>query len=216
MHRSQDTKAPRNFPDWLFAQSCNFMHASVSPDDLPSEHLPEVAVVGRSNVGKSSILNLLTNRNSLARASHTPGRTRQINFFELGNCMRLVDLPGYGYAKISKKDQAQWERLMLAYITRRPSLRLILLLIDGRHGVKDTDRMMMELLDEAGVPYRVVLTKMDKVGKAAEAEKMLAGVRAELIQHAAAWPEPMTSSAIWRTGQSEMREAIVLALGLSE
>jgi GTP-binding protein len=208
--------APETFSDWLFAQNCNFVFASGSADDLPDSTLPELAVVGRSNVGKSSLLNMLTNRKSLARTSHTPGRTRQINFFDLGGRMRLVDLPGYGYAKVSRDEHAVWERMMLAYLVGRVSLRQVLLLVDGRHGVKESDRMMMGLLDEAAVPYRVVLTKGDKMGAKTESEKMLASVRAELIKHPAAWPEPMVCSSVWRSGQQELRAAIVQALGLQD
>ena len=208
--------APRNFADWLFAQHCEFMFGSGSADDLPEPGVPELAVVGRSNVGKSSLLNMLTNRKNLARSSNTPGRTRQINFFDLGGRMRLVDLPGYGYAKVSRSEHDIWERMMLAYLVGRVSLRQVLLLIDGRHGVKESDRMMMGILDKAGVPYRVALTKGDKMGAATEVEKMLASVRAELVKHPAAWPEPLVSSAVWRSGQTPLREAIVQALGLEE
>lgn len=203
-------------PDWLFAQQCTFMFGSQSPDDLPRGTLPEVAFVGRSNVGKSSLINLLTGRRALARASNTPGRTRQINFFELGperaGYLRLVDLPGYGYAKMSKTDHARWERLMLSYLVDRAALRVVMLLVDGRHGFKELDRMMMGMLDVHAVPYRVVLTKHDKMGPKAETEALVFSIRSQLQNHPAAIPEPLLTSATTRYGQDEIRASIAALL----
>ncbi len=202
-------------PDWLFAQECRFIFGSQSPDDLPRETLPEVAFVGLSNVGKSSLINLLTNRKSLARASNTPGRTRQINFFDLGGLLCLVDLPGYGYAKLSKTDQKKWEQLMLSYLVNRAALQQVILLVDGRRGIKELDRMMMQMLDEARVPFQLVLTKQDKMGKREETEQLLMDIRFELARHPEALPEIMMVSAVTRYGQSELRAAIAGLLTLS-
>lgn len=201
-------------PDWLFAQRCEFMFGSQSPDDLPEGTLPEVAFVGRSNVGKSSLINFLTGRKALARASNTPGRTRQINFFDLSGYLRLVDLPGYGYAKMSKTDHSRWERLMLSYLVDRAALRVVMLLIDGRHGFKELDRMMMKMLDVHAVPYRVVLTKQDKMGPKAETEALIYSIRTQLQNHPAAIPEPLLTSANTRFGQDELRAAIASLLTL--
>jgi GTP-binding protein len=147
----------------LFAKECTFLRGVVRLDGLPAPALPEIAFAGRSNVGKSSLLNALTGRKSLARTSNTPGRTREINFFELGGALLLADLPGYGYAKVSKKQVKGWTRLVRDYLTGRPNLRRLCLLIDARRGIQDSDREIMGLLDEAAVVYQAVFTKCDKV-----------------------------------------------------
>ncbi len=211
-----DLPLDRFTPDWLFAQHCHFMFGSQSPSDLPPGDLPEVAFVGRSNVGKSSLINFLTGRKALARASNTPGRTRQINFFELGpetgGYLRLVDLPGYGYAKMSKTDHARWEKLMLSYLVDRAALRQVLLLIDGRHGFKELDKLMMKMLDAHAVPYRIVLTKQDKMGPKAETEALIYAVRSQLARHPAAIPEPLLTSSATKFGQDELRASIASLL----
>src|SRR5471030_1972126 len=142
----------------LFAGDWQFFWASPSIETLPPMAGMEVAFAGRSNVGKSSLLNALTGRNSLARTSHTPGRTRQLNFFELGHRLVLVDLPGYGYAEASKSEIARWNGLFRDYLRGRPSLRRTCLLIDSRHGIKETDRPLMKLFDETAVSFQIVLT----------------------------------------------------------
>ncbi len=147
----------------LFAAPAAFMLGVVKLDGLPDEGPPEIAFAGRSNVGKSSLLNALTGQKGLARASNTPGRTREINYFDLEGALRLVDLPGYGYARVSRKDVEAWTRLTRDFLRGRSVLRRVCLLIDSRHGLKATDAEVMDLLDEAAVNYQIVLTKTDKI-----------------------------------------------------
>ncbi len=156
----------------LFARPCGFVHASQRLDQLPDLGLPEVAVAGRSNVGKSSLLNALTGQRALARVSHQPGRTRQLNFFDLGGRLTLVDMPGYGYAQASKDVKADWQDLMFEYLRGRPSLRRVLLLLDARIEVKPADQAVMGLLDRAAVTYQIVLTKADDLKLPALAGKL--------------------------------------------
>ncbi|MEO1242536.1 MAG: ribosome biogenesis GTP-binding protein YihA/YsxC [Pseudomonadota bacterium] len=147
----------------LFAQAATFMLGVVKLDGLPDEGPPEVAFAGRSNVGKSTLLNALTNQKGLARASNTPGRTREINYFDLGDAMRLVDLPGYGYARASRSEVENWTRLTRSFLRGRSVLRRVCVLVDSRHGLKDSDGEIMDMLDEAAVAYQIVLTKTDKI-----------------------------------------------------
>ena len=177
----------------LFAGPCDFIWGTSKIDNLPPQSLIEVAFVGRSNVGKSSLINALTNRKTLARVSHTPGRTREINFFNLGGKLMLVDLPGYGYARASKTLTAEWQTLIFAYLRGRANLRRVVLLIDARRGVMDVDRAVMGLLDEAAVSYALALTKMDEVKPAAR-EPLLAALEAESRKHTAAFPELAATS----------------------
>lgn len=163
--------------DKLFRQDCQFVAGAATADRLPPPALPEVAFVGRSNVGKSSLINALTYRKKLARTSNTPGRTQQINFFDLGGRLMLVDLPGYGYAKVSRTDTEAWGRLIDAYLADRPNLLRVCVLIDSRHGIKDTDRQMVGMLDNYHMPAQLVLTKTDKASKA-DKDKALASARA--------------------------------------
>lgn len=188
----------------LFAQECTFVRGVARLPDLPEPGLPEIAFAGRSNVGKSSLLNALTNRKSLARTSNTPGRTRELNFFDLAGRLMLVDLPGYGYARASKTEIARWNTTLRDYLRGRPNLQRLYLLIDSRHGIKAGDREMMELLDTSAVVYRVVLTKTDKP-KAAELEKLITAVEKALKDHPAALPEPILTSARNGTGIEELR-----------
>src|SRR5438270_13623118 len=148
----------------LFAQDCRFIAGAAEADALPEERLPEIAFLGRSNVGKSSLVNALTGRRTLARTSNTPGRTRQINFFALGDRLMLVDLPGYGYAEASKSAVQAWTRTVQHYLRARNSLRRVCLLIDSRHGLKEPARPILLLCGSAGLSYQVVLTKTDKPG----------------------------------------------------
>jgi GTP-binding protein len=201
----------------LFAQNCAFLGAAVEAERLPETAqpgspqlgtpLPEIAFAGRSNVGKSSLVNALTGRKTLARTSHTPGRTRQLNFFDLGGRLILVDLPGYGYARASKTDIAQWSALARQYLRGRPELRRVCLLIDARHGTKDSDREIMAELDKAAVSYQAVLTKADKVKPPALA-KVRATLEAELARHPAAHPQIAVTSARAGTGVAELRAAL--------
>lgn len=148
---------------WLFAQHCNFEAGAHKEEQLPpDDDIPEIAFVGRSNVGKSSFLNALTGQKTLARISHTPGRTQQINFFSLANMLRLVDMPGYGYAKTSKSKIKAWNQLIHHYLQGRPNLRRVCILIDSRHGLKESDQAIMKLLDECAVTYQILFTKADK------------------------------------------------------
>ena len=188
----------------LFAQECQFVTGAADVGGLPEDALPEVAFAGRSNVGKSSLINALTGRKSLARTSNTPGRTRQINFFQLGGRLMLVDLPGYGYARAAKTEIAGWTRLIHAYLEGRVGLRRLCLLVDGRHGLKDSDRNLMALLERAAVPYRIVLTKVDKV-RAEELAARIADIEDALRTHTAALPQILATSAHKGRGIPELR-----------
>ncbi len=178
---------------WLFAQECRFFYAAQRIDQLPEPGLPEVAFAGRSNVGKSSLINALTGRNALARASNTPGRTRQLNFFDLGERLVLVDMPGYGYAQAGKDIKADWQGLMFDYLRGRPTLQRVVLLLDSRIELKASDHQVMDLLDRAAVTYQLVLTKADGVKPGALATKQ-AEVLALSAKHAAAFPVVLTTS----------------------
>ena len=191
----------------LFAGRCDFVAGIASTAALPPAGLPEIAFAGRSNVGKSTLINALTGRRSLARTSRTPGRTRQLNFFDLGGRLILVDLPGYGYARASKTDIAQWNRLVRAYLRGRAGLKRLCLLIDARHGLHDSDRALMAMLDEAGVAFQGVLTKADKTsGGALRANEER--VRADLARHIAAHPRLIATSARTRAGVADLRAAL--------
>lgn len=191
----------------LFARECRFVIGVAGLDQLPATDMPEVAFVGRSNVGKSSLLNALTGRHALARTSNQPGRTQQLNFFDLDNRLMLVDLPGYGYASAPKAMVERWTRLLRAYLKGRPVLRRCCLLIDARHGIKDVDREMMKMLDTAAVNYQVILTKADKPG-ADELARRLDGVNVELSRHPAAHPRVLITSARDGMGIPELRAAL--------
>ncbi len=191
----------------LFAGTCDFRAGAAREDALPAAGLPEVALAGRSNVGKSSLLNALTGRRALARVSHTPGRTQQINFFELGGRLVLVDLPGYGYAAAQKRAVANWNKLIEHYLKGRAGLRRVLLLIDARHGIKPADRRALALLDEAALSYAVVLTKCDQVEDEA-LERVTAATAAQLMTHPAAYPALFLTSAHDGTGIAELRGAV--------
>jgi GTP-binding protein len=198
----------------FFAQECRFMLGVASLTQLPEAGPVEVAFAGRSNVGKSSLLNALTGRRDLARTSNTPGRTQQLNYFSIDHprlgSLRMVDLPGYGYAKVPKVQVEAWTRLLKAFLRGRAGLRRAMLLIDGRHGILAADREIMAMLDEAAVSYQVVLTKMDKV-KAGERERLLARTEEELRKHVAAFPDMAVTSSDTGEGIPELR-AVLAAL----
>ena len=191
----------------LFAQACDFVMGVRTEVDLPPMELPEVAFAGRSNVGKSSLLNALTNRRTLARTSNTPGRTREVNFFRLGGRLMLVDLPGYGYARAGKEEIARWNELIGDYLRGRGNLLRVYLLIDARRGIGAPDRKVMELLDKAAVVYQVVLTKIDKV-KPGPLGKVQAATEAELKRHGAAYPEILATSSKNKIGLELLRATV--------
>ncbi len=190
----------------LFAQPCKFLWAADSVDQLPPTDLPEVAFAGRSNVGKSSLVNALVGQKALANVSQTPGRTQKLNFYGLGDParLRLVDLPGYGYAKVSKRAVDTWTALIEDFLRGRPNLQRALVLIDVRVGLKDSDVAALKVLDEAAVATRVVLTKTDKAG-AGELAEVTAAVARALKKHPAAFPDIVATSAEKGYGIAELR-----------
>jgi len=185
--------------DWLeagrllFAGTIEFERGVPAMEFLPDDLLPEVAFAGRSNVGKSSLINAVTGRNKLARASTEPGRTRELNFFRVGDRLRIVDMPGYGYAKAGKADIQRWTSLVRDYLRGRAPLKRVILLIDARHGVKPHDKDVMDALDKAAVTYEVVLTKADKL-KASEVADITEATRAVIAKRPAAHPELRVTS----------------------
>jgi GTP-binding protein len=191
----------------IFAREARFVAGAGEPTALPPESLSEIAFAGRSNVGKSSLVNALTGRRMLARTSITPGRTRQLNFFDLGGQLMLVDLPGYGYAEASKTAIARWTGLVRRYLRSRSALRRVCLLVDARHGLKEPDRPILQMLDQTGVSYQIVLTKIDKL-RSTELAHIAERVSAELSAHAAAHPEIHLTSAEERRGIAALRATL--------
>jgi GTP-binding protein len=191
----------------LFAGPCAFMLGVAGMDGLPSEGPPEIAFAGRSNVGKSSLLNALTGRKGLARASSTPGRTQEINYFDLGDALRLVDLPGYGYARAARKDAKRWAGVTRDFLRGRTALRRVCLLIDARHGLKDIDEEVMTLLDGAAVNYQIVLTKADKE-KPTALGALRAAIAERIRRRPAAHPEIAATSAETGGGLPELRASL--------
>ena len=190
-----------------FAREAVFMLGVVKLEGLPDEGPSEIAFAGRSNVGKSTLLNTLTNQKGLARASNTPGRTREINYFDLGGALRLVDLPGYGYAKVSRKESEAWNRVTRDFMRGRTTLRRVCVLIDSRHGLKSIDHEIMDLLDEAAVNYQIVLTKSDKI-KPTELATLIIKTNEAIKRRPAAHPVVRATSAETGEGISELRAEI--------
>lgn len=191
----------------LFARGADFLKGVVAMDGMPPDDRLEVCFAGRSNVGKSTLINSVTGRKALARASNTPGRTQEINFFTLADSHYLVDLPGYGFAKAPVKTVEKWQRLLKSYLAGRATLRRAFVLIDARHGIKQVDQDILKLLDTSAVTFQVVLTKADKV-KAKDREAVLAQVRDALQSHTAAFPEIVVTSSETGDGIDTLRAII--------
>jgi GTP-binding protein len=194
----------------LFAGPVEFLKSAPGLQFLPDADVPEIAFAGRSNVGKSSLLNSLTNRKGLARTSNTPGRTQELNFFDVGSPvqLRLVDMPGYGFAEAPKDMVRRWKHLVNNYLRGRAALKRALVLVDSRHGLKEVDREMMRMLDDAAVSYHIVLTKADKVNPSALGA-LYEGTAAEAARHPAAHPAIFTTSSETGSGIAELRTAIL-------
>lgn len=213
--RTPEDQSYIEFCQKLFGQECTFLLSVAKLDQLPAPDVPEVAFAGRSNVGKSSLLNGIVAQKNLARASHTPGRTQFLNFFQLGSQLRLVDLPGYGYAEAPKKLIAAWNQLFKFYLKGRVNLKRVYVLIDSRHGVKASDLEMMKMLDETAVSYQLVLTKIDKISDERLVEcyhqlKTLAG------EHTALHPYILATSSFRHEGLEELRQHISLLADCDE
>lgn len=191
----------------LFAGNSDFLKGVVSMDGVPPADRMEICFAGRSNVGKSSLINALTGRKALARTSNTPGRTQEINYFTLLDSHFLVDLPGYGFANAPVPVVEKWQRLLKAYLSGRATLRRVFLLIDARHGPKDVDEEIMSLLDSSAVTFQAVLTKIDKLKKS-DQDKMLDKTRAALAKHPAAYPEIILTSSNTGDGLDILRSVI--------
>ena len=207
LYSAQSLEAGRK----LFCLPCNFVLSVANLNQLPDSLLNEVAFVGRSNVGKSSLINALCNNKNIAKTSATPGRTQQLNFFNLGEKIHLVDLPGYGFAKAPPEEVKKWQNIMSLYLQGRPQLRRVFLMVDSRHGIKKVDEDIMEMLDKSAVTYQIVLTKIDKIGSQA-LNKIVKETEDILKNHAAAYPHTITTSSEKKTGLENLRAEIALLI----
>ena len=195
----------------LFRNKAEFVLGVAKLEQLPLDRIPEIAFAGRSNVGKSSIINALTGIKGLAKTSNTPGRTQQLNFFNLANKIHIVDLPGYGYAQAPEAQVKQWQQVIFTYLRGRVCLKRVFLLIDSRHGLKKVDLEIMKMLDKAAVTYQIVLTKIDKISDKA-LSKVLEETTKALIEHAAAYPKVLATSAEKNIGLSPLRAEIAFLI----
>lgn len=191
----------------LFTRPCTFVLGVAKLEQLPVSDMNEIAFAGRSNVGKSSLINALTNQKGLAKTSNTPGRTQQLNFFNLDEKIHIVDLPGYGFAKAPESIVKQWQKVIFAYLQGRVNLKRVFLLIDSRHGVKKVDEEIIEMLDKAAVTYQIVLTKIDKISKA-ELEKVVERTKELIKKHPAAYVNLITTSSEKNIGLEQLRAEI--------
>ena len=192
----------------LFAQTCDFIAGAASVASLPQVTYPEIAFIGRSNVGKSSLINALANQKALARVSQNPGLTKQLNFFNLGHRLVLVDMPGYGYAKVSKTRKGEWDLLIRSYLVGRITLKRACLLIDARRGVMPPDEEFMNLLDETAVSFQIVLTKIDTLTEK-DLGVLLRGIDTTLASHVAAHPKVVMTSSLSKDGIEDLREELL-------
>lgn len=206
MSNKFDSKALKD-AEAQFLKPCTFMLSVAKLEQLPDANLDEIAFAGRSNVGKSSLINALFNQKKLAKTSSTPGRTQQLNFFNFDNKLYLVDLPGYGYAKAPEKMVRQWQVVLKTYLRGRPNLRRVFLLIDSRHGIKAEDLEIMKMLDVSAVSYQVILTKTDKIS-AKELEKVIEQTAQEITKHAAALPDIISTSSEKKIGLDLLKAEI--------
>ena len=191
----------------FFKQPCTFVLGVAKLEQLPLTEMPEVAFAGRSNVGKSSIINALTGQKGLAKTSNTPGRTQQLNYFNLGDKIHIVDLPGYGFAQAPESMVKQWQSLIFAYLQGRVNLKRVFVLIDSRHGIKKVDLEIMDMLDKAAITYQIVLTKTDKISNKA-LEKVLNDTQKTIKEHAAAYVGVLATSSEKKSGLNELRYEI--------